>query len=47
MQIEPDDELARLDADEESSPLIRRWLELAKAMIRRESRGEDAPEEPR
>ena len=47
MQVEPDDELAPLDVDEESAPLIRRWLGLAKAVIRRESRGEDAPEEPR
>jgi len=35
MQIEPDDELARLDADEEASPLIRRWLGLAKDIMRR------------
>jgi hypothetical protein len=47
MQIEPDDELAHLDADEEASPLIRRWLGLAKDLMSRATSSSPARSESR
>ena len=46
MQNEPQAHATDPEADEESAAFIRRWLDLAKAMIRRDRPDEDPAETP-
>ena len=46
MQAEPNSRATDPDADEESAAFIRRWLDLAKAVIRRDRPDEDSAEAP-
>lgn len=46
MQAEPQPHATDPETDEETAAFIRRWLDLAKAVIKRERPEEDAPEAP-
>ena len=46
MQAEPNSHATDPDADEETAAFIRRWLDLAKAVIRRDRPNEDPAETP-
>ena len=46
MQAEPQSHASDPDTDEESAAFIRRWLDLAKAVLHRDKPDEDTAETP-